>query len=671
MGAPASWPQSLKTLVGVMLNANQPMFIVWGPEQTLLYNDGYVSILQGHHPDALGRSFLEVWNEIADDLRPLVEDAYAGRASHMDDIMLVMERNGYPEETHFAYSYTPIRSEDGGVEGFFCPCIELTEQVMSARLIQESEVRNRQIFDSAIDYAIIATDLEGRVTSWNEGARRVLGWTEKEMLGEPLDRLFTPEDRAEDRPRVEMRSALETGRGADDERWHLRKDGERFWADGEMTTLRDAADQPVGYVKVLRDRTSERQADKALRELNANLEERVAREVDTRMQAEDALRHMQKVETIGQLTGGVAHDFNNLLTIIHGSVDLLRRPGVSEERRKRYTDAIADAAERAAKLTSQLLAFARRQTLKAETFDAGASVLAITDMLHTLAGSRIRIVADVPKQSCSITADRIQFETAIVNMAVNARDAMNREGTLTIAVSRVSSIPAVRSHPLQAGDYVAVAISDTGAGIAADRLDRIFEPFFTTKQVGEGTGLGLSQVFGFAKQSGGEVIVESEQGEGSTFTLYLPVAADEEDAVEGAVETKGHVDGEGACILVVEDNAEVVRFTTEALAELGYETVLASNGASALAELASAGNRFDVVFSDVVMPGMSGIELGQEIRKHYPDLPVILTSGYSTVLAENGDHGFELLRKPYSVDELTAALRQAAGWRRRRIGEQR
>ncbi|RYE98921.1 MAG: PAS domain S-box protein, partial [Oxalobacteraceae bacterium] len=204
LGDPSGWPEALKTLVSVVLGANQPMFIVWGPSRRLLYNDRYTSVLQGHHPEALGRPFLKVWSEIADSLEPLVEDAYAGIPSHNDDIMLMMERNGYPEETHFAYSYTPVRVETGDVGGFFCACIETTSQVMTERAVRESEVRNRQILNSAIDYAIVATDREGLVTQWNSGAERILGWTEAEMCGQPVDRFFTPEDQAGNRPQVEM-----------------------------------------------------------------------------------------------------------------------------------------------------------------------------------------------------------------------------------------------------------------------------------------------------------------------------------------------------------------------------------------------------------------------------------------------------------------------------------
>ena len=660
LGPMAAWPQSLQTLVSVMLEANQPMFIVWGPDQTLLYNDRYIGFLGAKHPAALGRAFLDVWQEVADDLRPLVDSAYAGRATHMDDITLMIARNDRIEEAHFAYSYTPIRRAGGQVDGFFCPCIETTEQVMIDRRIRDSDVRNRQIFDSAVDYAIIATTLDGVITNWNEGATRITGWPDTVMLGETIERIFTPEDRAAGRPAVEMQEALKTGRG-EDERWHLRENGERFWASGEMTVLRDADEQPVGFVKVLRDRTAERRVDERLRELNTTLEDRVASEVDQRMRTEEALRQSQKVEAIGQLTGGVAHDFNNLLTVIKGSVDLLRRPEVTDERRKRYIDAIGDTADRAAKLTGQLLAFARRQALKPETFDVSESVQAVQGMVTTLTGSRIRIVTDIPAEPHPIHADRSQFDTAIVNMAVNARDAMAGEGTLTISVGAVDGIPAVRSHEAVPGRFVTVTIRDTGAGIAAEQLDRIFEPFFTTKNVGEGTGLGLSQVFGFAKQSGGEIVADSAPGDGAAFTLYLPVAIGSvPPAVVAAVPDRDG-GGAGACILVVEDNPEVGRFATDALAELGYRSVLANDGASALAELTADATRFDLVFSDVVMPGMSGIVLGERIRELNPALPIVLTSGYSTVLAENGTHGFELLRKPYSINELAQVLQTSLG----------
>jgi two-component system NtrC family sensor kinase len=383
-------------------------------------------------------------------------------------------------------------------------------------------------------------------------------------------------------------------------------------------------------------------------------------EAAKRLEAEEALKHGQRLEALGQLTGGVAHDFNNLLTVIRASVDLLRRPHLTEERRQRYIEAISETVNRAAKLTAQLLAFARRQTLKPELFDVGENVQTLSEIIRTLTGASIEIVTRVPGGPCLVNADAGQFETALINMAVNARDAMGGEGRLTIAVRRVAEIPGPAPHPKRRDGYVAVSVEDTGSGIPQDQLGRIFEPFFTTKEVGQGTGLGLSQVFGFTKQSGGEVTVDTLPGKGSTFTLYLPCAASDERPLQVAPEEAPPVDGQGISVLVVEDNTEVGKFATDALAELGYDTTMVGNASHALEELESDAGRFDVVFSDVVMPGMTGIELAQEIRRRGFDVPVVLTSGYSHVLSEQGTLGFELLQKPYSVEQLSRALRTVA-----------
>ncbi len=374
-----------------------------------------------------------------------------------------------------------------------------------------------------------------------------------------------------------------------------------------------------------------------------------------RMEAEEALKHGQRLEALGQLTGGVAHDFNNLLTVIRGSVDLLRRPNLPEERRLRYIDAISDTVSRAAKLTAQLLAFARRQTLKPEVFDVGRCVTTLSEMIGTLTGSPIEIVTRVPDQPCFINADAGQFETALINMAVNARDAMG-EGRLTITVRTVPDLPGPAPHPERPHGYVAVSVADTGVGIPQDQLGRIFEPFFTTKDVGQGTGLGLSQVFGFAKQSGGEVTVASEVDTGSTFTLYLPRVSGNDRPREIPAEDAPPVGGHGLSVLVVEDNIEVGTFAADALTELGYATTLVSNGREALAELTRNAERFHVVFSDVVMPGMTGIDLATEIRRRNLDLAVVLTSGFSQVLSQRGNYGFELLQKPYSIEQLARVL---------------
>lgn len=425
----------------------------------------------------------------------------------------------------------------------------------------------------------------------------------------------------------------------------------RRWRDDEISFVREIAER----TRIAMER---RRAEQELATLAASLEQQVVARTSELQTAEDALRQSQKMEAVGQLTGGVAHDFNNLLTVIRSATDLLKRPDLSVERRERYIDAISDTADRAAKLTGQLLAFARRQALKPEIIDVGQSLNVIAEMLGTLTGSRIVIGIDVPASPCFTNVDPSQLDTALVNMAVNARDAMGGAGRIDIAVRSASFIPAVRSHPPVRGRFVAISMTDTGSGIAPDKLERIFEPFFTTKGVGEGTGLGLSQVFGFAKQSEGDITVESQVGSGTTFTLYLP-AVDQGTVADTDETVEGLADGHGTCVLVVEDNKEVGTFTTQSLAELGYVTVWAANAQEALAELANDASRFDIVFSDVVMPGTNGIELGEEIRRRYPKLPIVLTSGYSNVLAQNGTHGFELLHKPYSVEQLSRVLQKS------------
>ncbi|MGV7216613.1 ATP-binding protein [Bradyrhizobium sp. UFLA05-112] len=441
----------------------------------------------------------------------------------------------------------------------------------------------------------------------------------------------------------------------------------REWTPDELELIREVADRT-------RTAVERRRAEQEIRELAASLERRVVERTAELMEAEEALRQAQKMEAVGQLTGGVAHDFNNLLTIIKSSTDLLRRPGLPEERRRRYVDAISDTVDRASRLTGQLLAFARRQALKPVVFDASERVQAISDMLRTIVGSRIRIRTEISCESCLIEADVSQFETALVNMAVNARDAMGGEGSLHIRIEEIAGMPPVRGHAGNRSPFVAVSLTDTGSGIPVDKLAHVFEPFFTTKEVGKGTGLGLSQVYGFAKQSSGDVAVKSEVGRGTTFTLYLPRAAGEaasnKDRLEIDVNPADALseNDRGPRVLVVEDNIEVGRSSTQILADLGYDTTLATNATEAL-KLLDEANRFDVVFSDVIMPGMNGVDLGREIRRRHPKVPVVLTSGYSEVLAEEGRHGFYLVQKPYAAEELSRVLRRVA--RAKRIPDPR
>ena len=382
-------------------------------------------------------------------------------------------------------------------------------------------------------------------------------------------------------------------------------------------------------------------------------------DVTERRHSEEALRQAQKMEAIGQLTGGVAHDFNNLLTIIRSATDFLRRRELPDERRRRYIDAISETVERASKLTGQLLAFARRQPLKPQAFNVGTQVEAVTQLIHPLVGGRIRIDVEIDDPDCHAVADIAQFETALMNLAANSRDAMDGEGRIAIRVARAGSIPPIREQPGRAGEFVAISMQDTGTGIRADLLEKIFEPFFTTKEIGKGTGLGLSQAFGFARQSGGDIGVASTLGQGATFTFYLPRVASPASSPEASTGAEPAAKGRGYSVLVVEDNDEVGRFSTELLEDLGYRVKRVADAVSALALLATDEFSADLVFSDVIMPGMNGVELANIVRERYPGLPVILTSGYSEVLAENAHVGFELIQKPYSVESLSRVLRKA------------
>ena len=648
LGPPDTWPGPLRAAAGLMLGSAFPMFVAWGPSLGFVYNDAYSGMLGARHPDALGKPFREVWPEIWDEITPFVERALAGQTSYQEDLPLRMSRRGFEEETWWTFSYSPIRDDAGIVQGMFCACVETTAAVRSRselaslnadleRQVRERSAEFRHLWDISPDLLVIL-DYEGVFRRVNPAWATMLGYSPDDLVGHHVSEFVLPDDG------VKTQEALDTVIGGDLPKVRNRyrhKDGSTRWISWVTAPSNDLV-YATG-----RDVTA-----------SVRAEERLAA-------TQEVLRQSQKMESVGQLTGGVAHDFNNLLTVIKSSTDLLKRPNLPEERRDRYVGAISDTVDRAAKLTAQLLAFARRQSLKPEVFDAGGSVRAISEMLSTLTGSRIRIDLGVPVEPLFLNVDPSQFDTALVNMAVNARDAMDGEGRIVIAVQATDRMPAVRSHPEVVGAFVAVSITDTGAGIPAVDIDRIFEPFFTTKGVGQGTGLGLSQVFGFAKQSGGEVVVESRLGEGTTFTLFLPRAAAVERPVDDH-EPEPLVDGHGTCVLVVEDNAEVGSFATQSLAELGYVTVWAANADEALAELAKDATRFDVVFSDVVMPGMNGIDLAHRIRRDHHDMPVLLTSGYSHVLAKNGTYGFELLHKPYSVEQLSRLLRKVGTWKRRK-----
>lgn len=541
------------------------------------------------------------------------------------------------DETRFWTSVhiEPVLEPDGRVIGFAKVTRDMSEMLHSERALIASEERFRLLVQGVRDYAIYMLDPVGRVSNWNAGAQLIKGYAAHEILGQHFSRFYTPEDRQRGEPARALQVAL-SQRKYESEAWRLRKDGSRFWASVVIDPLYDEQGQHIGFAKITRDITERKRAQ------------------DDMDRARDALAHAQKLEAIGRLTGGVAHDFNNLLTIIRSSAELLRRTGHDEVRRARYVQAIADTADRAALLTRQLLAFARQQPLRPEIFRPDARIIAMTQMIETLLGATVRLEMQFPDSLGPVEADAGQFDTAILNMVINARDAMPQGGRLRISARDADNVPSVRAHAAAPGQFVAISLEDSGSGIDAAAIGRIFEPFFTTKPVNKGTGLGLSQAYGFAKQSGGEIDVSSRAGEGTCFTLYLrratgqPLVADPE-AVAPSPEPNRPLS-----ILMVEDNNEIGEFGLGLLTEMGHSAVRAANADAALSLLQDQHDGFDLVFTDVVMPGKNGFELAKEIRLRWPDLPVALTSGYSHVLADDGSREFELLHKPYSLRELQA-----------------
>ena len=393
--------------------------------------------------------------------------------------------------------------------------------------------------------------------------------------------------------------------------------------------------------------------------LNATLEQRVSEGVAAREKVEETLRQSQKMEAVGQLTGGIAHDFNNLLMIIGGSLEMLRRRVPADPNITRLIDAASQGVARGGSLNQQLLAFARRQDLKSEVFLLADFLFACGALIERAVREDIALEVESKGIKGFCKTDPHQLETAVLNLAINARDAMPKGGTLTIALgeSVVSTEDALRLETA-AGDYLSVCVADTGEGMTAETQARIFEPFFTTKELGRGTGLGLSQVYGFAKQSGGFVTVESEIDVGTHVTIHLPKAKAPELSTETLPPAPARVTG-SATILLVEDDAAVRAITSEMLRDLGYTVQEAGTGPAALEILDDY--RFDIVFSDVILPhGMSGVNLAAEIRRRRPNLPILLTSGYTAQhLDVQANHGLSILRKPYNEAALSEAINKA------------
>ncbi|MGY3342685.1 MULTISPECIES: PAS domain-containing protein [unclassified Bradyrhizobium] len=805
LGHPGGWPQSLRSVVGLLLNSKFPMFVAWGAELGFLYNDAYAEILGAKHPRALGERFFDIWSEIWPDISPLIDAAMAGEATYRENLPLTMNRNGHNEDTWFTFSYSPVRDERGHVAGMFCAVAETTGQVLAARrrdaLLQLDE-RLRNVADTA-DISFTASELLGKVlgasrvgygaidheagttfvernwfapgydnlaglhhfsdygsyiddlrqgrvvtnvdvekdprTAVNAGAFRALGIrahldlpiTENErtvgqmFVHSPVPRVWSVEEVTLVRDFAERTHAAIARRAAEHElrlsEGRLRQlnetlaaqvaarsaERDRLWnlsqdmlarADyaGMMSAVSPAWTQILGWSEAEllargystfmhpddRQSTLAAIARMAKTRQPSRFENRIAtvqggwkhiewtvapeadgenfiavgrdlsvtksREAELEV-AREALRQSQKMEAMGQLTGGVAHDFNNLLTPIVGALDMLQRREVGGDREKRLIAGAAQSAERAKVLVQRLLAFARRQPLQPVAVDVSKLVENMAELMSSTTGPQIKVVVDLKDNLPPAKADQNQLEMALLNLAVNARDAMPNGGTLRIAASADTQLEADRKVP--PGEYVRISVADTGVGMDEATLARAVEPFFSTKGLGKGTGLGLSMVHGLASQLGGALIVNSKLGLGTNIELWLPQTEAVPDLPN--ISRDAHsVRGRGTALLV--DDEEFVRLSTaDMLVDLGYRVIEVTSAEQAL-EVVRDKTPIDLIVTDHLMSGMSGAELARTIRAISPDIPVLIISGYSEVEGIASD--LPRLTKPFRKDELMTCL---------------
>jgi PAS domain S-box-containing protein len=518
----------------------------------------------------------------------------------------------------------PIRDEAGELIGFAKITRDITDKRAAELELFKSEQQFRLLVQGVTDYAIYMLDTDGRITNWNAGAQSIKGYSVAEIVGDHFSRFYTDEDRTAGEPARALATALREGK-YEAEAIRIRKDGTRFWAHVVIDPIYDDSGGHIGFAKITRDVTERRAAQEELELARA------------------ALFQSQKLQALGELTGGIAHDFNNLMTVIRGSAELLRRGDLDERKRAQYLNAIIDTADHATTLTSHLLAFGRRQPLKLEVIDLNVRLDAFAEMLARTLGAGIEVKLDPAPSLGLVEVDSTQLETALLNAAINARDAMAEGGTLTLSTHNIAD---------ETGDMICVALSDTGPGMSKEILDRAFEPFFTTKEIGKGTGLGLSQIHGFAAQAGGRVEIQSVSGEGTTVRILLPQSG---KSIVARPTCAGHeVDGADITVLLVEDNEQVRNFAHILLTELNYRVVSAESAEQALEVLEA--ESIDLVFSDVVMPGRSGVELARLVRERFPALPVLLASGYSEEITKGEASDFDILPKPYGADSLATAL---------------
>jgi PAS domain S-box-containing protein len=661
IGPIGDWPAALRIALGTALNSSFPTFLCWGPQLISFYNDAYTPLLG--EKTALGLPFRTVWHEAWDTVGPIAERALAGEASYFEDMAVQIERHGYPEPAWFTFSYSPVRDETGAVGGILCTVVETTAKVRALTTLRQREealrrlnaTLSQQVLAQGVamasdrdclwrispDVMMAASLATGRLLSVNPAFGACFGWSVEEATTRPFMDLIHPEDRTRTLDKLRRLSSGAPLVGY--EMRVLHKDGSYRWV---ALTISPEGELLYG---VARDISAEKQQADALR------------------QAEEALRQSQKMEAVGQLTGGLAHDFNNMLAGVTGHLELMKlrlRMGQSGDLPQRI-DAALGVTGRAAALTHRLLAFSRRQALDPKPTSVNALVESMTDLIERAAGPAIAVRARLQAALWTTLCDPNQLESALLNLANNARDAMPEGGLLTIETENatLSAAQARRHGDLRPGEYVQVAVRDNGAGMPADVVARAFDPFFTTKPMGQGTGLGLSMVYGFAQQSGGAVRIDSKPGEGTTVRLLLPRHLAAELGATSAAEPPSAdaplaADARKGLVLIVDDEDDIRNVMSEVLQLQGYDVLTAADAPQALRLLQArtGGVRPDMLVTDIGLPnGMNGRQLADQVRVTWPQLPVLLVTGYaeSTVMKnETLPAQMELLTKPFAMHAL-------------------
>mgnify|MGYP003615963889 CR=1 FL=1 len=663
-----TWPKSLSSSVQLMLASPLPMVMLWGRPGYMIYNDAYSEFAGGRHPYLLGSPVELGWPEVAEFNRHVVDTCLAGGTLSYRNKELVLLRSGIPEDVWMDLYYSPVADDDGQPAGVMAMVVETTERVISERRRQTAEdayradnERVRLALNAGALLGSFVWDVKSNVLSGDERFARTFSYPAEQ----PLDNL--PQDIAEAHIhpddlswlQEQVRQSMATGEPFNAEYRVIRPDGSYLWVLASGCCEFNEQGEPFRFPGVLIDIHERKIAEESLLRFTRNLEQRVADEVEARLATEEQLRQSQKLEAIGGLTGGVAHDFNNLLQVIAGNLHLLARHEPNNANVQRRVAASIAAVERGAKLSSQLLAFARRQPLSPAIYTPEQIFDGLGELLQRALGETFQVQMRAPANLWQVFVDRNQLENAILNLAINARDAMKGEGIIDLSAENIRLDRAFcTGKGIVAGDYVRVSVADTGAGMPPQVLAQAFEPFFTTKPDGQGTGLGLSMVFGFVKQSGGHIEMSSVVGEGTRVQLYFPRSlrtAGNETSTPEVQQRGGH-----ERILVVEDNEAVRISTVELLREEGYQVLTAGNADIAM-QMLLEGVAVDLIFTDVVMPGlMKSSDLAAWAKVQNPPVTVLFTSGHTRdIISRNHQLSPDthLLGKPYSPDALTRMIR--------------